>query len=100
VGIVFFTKRSGLVMEHSPLMKYVGMATWMITALVSINMLTGMYDYNAIIYIGNMMPSLIVPLCWIIGLSGLISLGMLVKAIMMCGSGCGPCGCSEGCNCQ
>jgi len=87
-------------MEHSPIMKYVGMVTWLITALVSINMLTGMYDYNAIIWLGNMSPSLIIPLCWIIGLSGLISLGMLVKAVMMCSSGCLSCGCYGTCTCN
>lgn len=70
-------------MEHSPAMKWLGMATWLITALVSINMLTGMYDYNAIIWIGTRMPDLIVPLCWIIGLSGMISLAMLIKACSM-----------------
>ena len=88
-------------MEHSPMMKWLGMATWLITALVSINMLTGMYDYNAIIWLGNSMPGMIVPLCWIIGISGIISLVMLVKACMMCGAGCMPCGCPVGqCHCK
>jgi hypothetical protein len=87
-------------MEHSPAIKCLGMVTWAITALVSINMLTGMYDYNAIIWIGNQMPSMIVPLCWIIGLSGFISLGMLIKAVSMCGSHCMSCGCSGPCNCK
>ncbi len=88
-------------MEHSPAMKWLGLTTWLITALVSINMLTGMYDYNAIIWIGNRMPEMIIPLCWIIGLSGIISLAMLCKAVMMCSSGCSPCGCPIGsCHCK
>ena len=87
-------------MEHSPLMKWLGMATWLVTALVSVNMLTGMYDYNAMICIGNWMPSLIIPLCWVIGLSGLVSLAMFVKAVMFCGSDCKSCGCSGACNCK
>ena len=46
-------------MEHSPVMRYLMMVSWFVTALVSINMLTGMYDYNFIIYLGNMMPGII-----------------------------------------
>ena len=90
-------------MEHSPIMKWLGMATWLITALVSINMLTAMYEYNAIVWIGNSAPGLVIPLVWIIGLSGIISLAMLIKVIMMCGSGCmcKSCGCVGGvCTCK
>lgn len=89
-------------MEHSPVMRCLMMVSWCITALVSINMLTGMYDYNFIIYIGNMMPGLIVPLMWIIGLSGVFSLVAFVKMVMMGCPGCGscPCKCGDGSKCE
>jgi hypothetical protein len=89
-------------MHHSPIMKIIMMVSWLLTSLVSINMLTGMYDYNFIIWIGNRMPGLIIPLCWIIGLAGFFSLAMWVKAVMMCssGEGCKPCGCVGPCNCR
>jgi hypothetical protein len=98
----YLLKKRGevVMMHHSPIMKCLGMATWLITALVSINMLTGMYDYNAIIWLGNRMPNLIIPLCWIIGLSGIISLVMYIKAIAYCGSSCGTCNCVGACNCK
>lgn len=78
-------------MEHSPIMRCLLMVSWFITAIVSINMLAGLYDYNIIIWLGNMMPSLIIPLMWIIGLSGAWSLVMLVKTVMMGCDGCGSC---------
>jgi len=96
-------------MEHSPAMKYLGMATWFITAVAAINMLTGMYEYNLLLWIGNMMPGFVIPMCWIIGVSGIISLVMLIKAVMMCASGAccsssssySSCGCPPGaCNCR
>lgn len=96
-----FFKGEAFIMEHSPMMKYLGMVTWLVTALASINMLTGMYEYNALVWIGNMVPALVIPLCWIIGLSGIISFVMLVKAIIMCStSGCDSCGCSGACSCK
>ncbi len=88
-------------MEHSPIMKWLMMGSWLLSSLVCINMLTGMYDYNAIIWLGNMMPGLIVPLMWIIGLSGMFSLAMFIKMVMMGCPRCGTCPCScENCNCK
>lgn len=88
-------------MEHSPIMRILMMGSWLLSALVCINMLTGMYDYNFIIYIGNMMPALIVPLMWIIGLSGVFSLVAFVKMVMMGCSGCGSCPCKcDNCKCE
>ena len=80
-------------MMHSPMMKMVGMATWAITALASINMLTGLYGYDFFAGMMDTAPGLVVPLVWIVGLSGIISLGMLVKASMCC-PGCGMCPCN------
>lgn len=80
-------------MQHSPMMKMLGMATWAITALVSINMLTALYGYDAFASLMGMMPGMIVPLIWIVGLSGMISLAMLVRGCMYC-SGCGACPCN------
>jgi uncharacterized membrane protein YuzA (DUF378 family) len=81
-------------MQHSPMMKMLGMITWAITALVSINVLTGQYGYDFINSMMGMMPGMMLPMIWIIGLSGLISLAMLVKATFMCCPGCGACPCS------
>jgi len=81
-------------MQHSPVMKILGMVTWAITAIVSINVLTSFYDYDLIGYILGMMPGMMVPMTWIIGVSGLISLAMLVKACFMCCPGCGACPCN------
>lgn len=81
-------------MMHSPVMKTLGMVTWVITALVSINMLTGSLGYDGMSWLVNMMPGMEKPLIWIIGLSGMISLAMFVKAVFMCCPGCGACPCN------
>ena len=80
-------------MMHSPMMKMIGMATWVITALASINMLTGLYGYDMFAWMMNMMPGLVMPAVWIVGLSGVISLAMFIKGSMGC-SGCGMCPCN------
>ena len=80
-------------MQHSPMMKILGMATWAITAVVSINMLTATYGYDLVSWIMDMAPGMSMPLIWIIGISGMISLAMLVKASMCC-PGCGMCPCN------
>jgi len=88
-------------MEHSPVMKSLMMVSWFVTAIVSINMLTGMYDYNLILYIGNMAPGLVIPLMWIIGLLGIFSLGVFIKMCAMGCPRCGSCPCKcETCNCK
>ena len=86
-------------MQHSPMMKILGMTTWVITAFVSINMLTAMYNYDFFSWVSESMPNLYMPLMWIVGLSGMISLAMLVKACMSC-PGCGmcPCNCNDSYN--
>lgn len=81
-------------MQHSPMMKMLGMATWVITALFSINVLTAAYGYDGFMGLVNMMPGMFMALVWIIGLSGLISLALFVKAVFMCCPGCGACPCS------
>ena len=81
-------------MQHSQMMKMLGMVTWAITALVSINMLTSMYNYDFFSYVIGMMPGMMVPVVWIVGFSGFVSLAMLVKATFMCCPGCGACPCS------
>ncbi len=80
-------------MQHSPMMKTLGMATWAITALASINMLTGLYGYDAFAFLIGMMPGMIMPLVWIVGLSGMISLAIFIKGFMCC-SRCGACPCN------
>jgi len=80
-------------MQYSPMMKMLGMASWAITALASINMLTALYGYDAFTFLMGMMPGMIVPLVWIVGLSGMVSFAMLVKGSMCC-SACGECPCS------
>jgi hypothetical protein len=98
---MFIKKKEWFYMHGSPIMRILMMVSWLITSLVSINMLTGMYDYNAIIYIGNMMPALIVPLMWIIGLAGIFSLVAFIRTVMMGCSGCDSCPCTcEECKCK
>lgn len=80
-------------MQHSPAMKILGLVTWGITAVVSINMLTMMYGYDLLSCILNAAPTMEMPLVWIIGLSGIISLAMLIKATILCCPGCGACPC-------
>ena len=81
-------------MQHSPIMKMLGMATWAITALAAINMLTGLYGYDFFAWMMNMMPGMVMPAVWIVGLSGIISLAMFVKFTFMCCPGCGSCPCT------
>ncbi len=88
-------------MAHkSPVMKMLGLATWVITALVSVNVLTTNYGYDAFDWLVNMMPGVAIALVWIIGLSGIISLVMFVQFAFMCCPGCGscPCTCNSGMN--
>ena len=80
-------------MQHSPVMKMLGMATWVITALASINMLTTLYGYDFFSWLMDTMPGAYMPAMWIVGISGMISLAMLVKACMCC-PGCGMCPCN------
>lgn len=81
-------------MMNHPLMKTICMVTWPITALVSINVLTAVYGCDGFDWITNMMPGMILPLVWIIGLSGIVSLISFVKAAFMCCPGCGACPCT------
>lgn len=76
------------------MMKTLCMITWIITALVSINVLTAYYDFDAIGMLMSMIPGAAVAMIWIIGLSGIISMVMLVKTVFMCCPGCGTCPCS------
>jgi uncharacterized membrane protein YuzA (DUF378 family) len=80
-------------MEHSPMMKMIGMATWVITAFASINILTGLYGYDFFAWMMNSMPGMVVPMVWIVGLSGIISFAMFIKGFMCC-PGCGMCPCN------
>ena len=69
-------------MEHSPMMKMLGMAAWAITALASINMLTGLYGYDFFAWMMNSMPAMVMPMVWIVGLAGMISFAMFIKGCM------------------
>ena len=78
----------------SPLMKHIGMATWFITSVASINVLTNVYGYNFLSFIAMQMPALLMPVLWIIGISGVVCLAfwiMSLKGCMCCGKN--PCGC-------
>lgn len=87
-------------MHKSPMMRILGLATWVITALVSINVLTANYGYDGAAWLMGMMPGMAMLLVWIIGLAGIISLAMFVQFAFMCCPGCGacPCTCSSGSN--
>lgn len=83
-------------MHKSPAVKMLALATWIVTALASINILTATYGYDGAGWIMEAMPGVAMLLVWIIGLSGIISLGMFVKCAFVCCPGCGssPCSCS------
>ena len=82
----------------SPLMRILGMTVWVITALAAINMGLISFGFNIFTtqFVLMRMHMLILPMYYIIGLSGLISLGMFV---MHCMCACSSCGSSEGCSC-
>jgi uncharacterized membrane protein YuzA (DUF378 family) len=81
-------------MHKSPMMKILGMVTWVITGLFSLNALTAMYGVDGVTWLMNMMPGASMLIIWIIGLSGLISLAMFVKVCFLCCPGCGECPCT------
>lgn len=80
-------------MQHSPMMKTLGMITWAVTAIASINMLTALYGCDIFAWMMINMPGLVLPMIWIVGLSGIISLAFLIKGVMGCAS-CGACPCT------
>ena len=81
-------------MQHSPMLRILGMVTWAITALVSINVLTAQYDYDFIASMMGMMSGMMLPMIWLIGIAGLISLAMFIKVSFMSCCGCAVCPCS------
>lgn len=81
-------------MQHSPMMKMLGMAAWVVTALASINILTSLYGYDFFAWMMNMMPGMVMPMVWIVGLLGMVSLAMFVKASIMCCPACNSCPCT------
>jgi len=81
-------------MHHSPALKMLGMASWIITGLASINMLTAMYDYDFFAWVMRTTPGMIVPLFWLVGLAGIVSIAMFVKASFMCCPVCNACPCN------
>jgi uncharacterized membrane protein YuzA (DUF378 family) len=82
---------------HSPVMKFLALGSWVITALASINIgLAAMgYDFFQSNFVLTNMMGLIKPMYYIIGIAGLIS---LVLFIMACMGGCAKCG-SKDCKC-
>ena len=83
-------------MMHSGILKWLGMASWLITALASINVgLAGAFGWN--LFSQSWFPAAIVmPVHYIIGLSGVYSLVLLA---MMFSCGCGKCG-TKDCKCK
>lgn len=83
----------------SPLVRCVGMLSWLITALASINIGTCVafqFDVFKTLFVMNNMPWIVMPAHYTIGLAGVISLSMLLMAIFFgckCGKGsCPECG--------
>jgi len=76
---------------HSGILKYVGMASWFITAVASIHIAMVQMGYNLISL--DPMQSWYAPLCYVVGLAGLFSLVMLVMAVT------GACKCAGSCSC-
>ena len=84
-------------MMHSPLMKILSMASWLITGLYALN--EGLrhfgFDFYKLDFVaGN--PKLLLVLSYVVGFAGLFSLITFVLAVL--GKGCHCCGDSQ-CSC-
>jgi len=77
-------------MMNSPIMRFLGMASWLITALASLNIGTAVvfgFDFFRTDFMMMTMPSLMMPLYYLIGIAGLWSLiGFVKKSIYGCES--------------
>jgi len=80
-------------MMHSPVIRTIAYITWVITAIVSINVLTASYEYDMFEWVFKMMPGAGDLIIWIIGLSGVISLALFIKMMFMACPVCGACPC-------
>jgi uncharacterized membrane protein YuzA (DUF378 family) len=83
---------------HSPVVKIIGLAAWLITALVAINVGLAPFNFNffATDFFQNNLMRFYVPILYLIGIAGIISLAMF---IMACTSHCYKCG-SKKCTCK
>ena len=91
-SVLLFFQKKEFCMNH-PIMKYLGMVSWAVTALVSINvgMIPFGYDFFQTSFaINNLMQFSQVINYAILG-SGVLSLAMLV--MVLTGHGCGSCKC-------
>lgn len=80
-------------MYNSPVMKFLGMASWLITALAALHVgLVALgYDITSMAAFQQAnLQALVVPTQYIIGIAGAISLTMFIMALM------GTCCCSCG----
>ncbi len=83
---------------HSPIMRMLGMASWVITALASINIGTCVmfgFDIFKTDFVMMNMPGIIAPAYYIIGLAGAFSFALF---IMACMGTCPKC-CKSPCKC-
>ena len=81
---------------HGGIKAIVGMSAWLLCSLAAIHMGLIAMGYN--IFMTNFMQmnmqSLIVPIHYLVGIAGIVSLGMFVMACMGgCGCNGGSCGC-------
>lgn len=85
-------------MHGSPVLKFLGLTAWLITALVSLHIgLVAMgWDLTAMAFVQNNLAMLIMPMRYIIGLAGLWSL--IAMVMMLMGMGCCKCGCNADCD--
>ncbi len=80
-------------MTKSPLMKFVGMAAWLVTSLAAV--FTGLAVLGYDMYNKGFMLSMKTPILWVILVAGVLSLLMFVMALATgnchcCGSECKP----------
>ena len=85
-------------MKKHPLLKWVGMFTWLVTALAAINY--GLKPFGWDFYETNLMrttlSNMVDPLYYLVGICGVVSLIMYVMVLVSC---CKKCG-SESCSCM
>lgn len=81
--------------SHSPLVRVFGLVVWLFASIGAINWGLDAMGYNLFNYpfFAVSYPGLVMPLKYVIGLAGVISLLMMIDALLR-GHGCGSAKCT------
>ena len=69
-------------------LKWLAMATWLITGLSALNTGLMQFGMNMMSFVSSSLPWLVTPLAYIVGLAGLISLLLFLKSVASGGKCC------------